>query len=223
MPKMKTMSSILLLGASFNPIHVGHLITSRAAAEILHIPDVVMVPCAPHKRSEYAPFRDRAEMVRRTIEPHTSHRKASGVAFDISYAEEGIEGRPSYTIDTVDIFRRAGFKDVFWLIGADNVKKATRWHRFEELREMVTFAVMPRPGYDLDPAYLAKMRHRIVDTPLINISSSDIRDRVKRGQSITYLVPPVVDEYIREHQLYLPQTPDPQQKLAFTCSSSDSL
>jgi nicotinate-nucleotide adenylyltransferase len=202
-------SRILLFGGSYNPIHFGHLQTARHAAKLNDFQEVIFVPCAPHKRSEYAPFEHRAQMVRRAIEPEWSYNiKRNGqLGFDIC-VEEGRAcgtGKPSYTIDTVQLFRDAGFNEVFWLMGADNIERSKRWHRFNELRKICTFLVVPRPGYDIDPKSLLDHNAIVTETLPCDISSTDIRLKIKLGQDISHLTPVSVAEYISEHNLYAPQ------------------
>lgn len=122
--------------------------------------------------------------------------------FDICVAEGKITGRPSYTIDTVRLFRDAGYKDVYWLMGADNIERSKRWHKFDELRRECKFLVMKRPGYEIDPATLKDHNCVIMDAPTSDISSTDIRLKVKLGKDITSLTPKAVADYIAAKNLY---------------------
>jgi nicotinate-nucleotide adenylyltransferase len=103
---------------------------------------------------------------------------------------------PSYTVETIEALkRREPGSEFVCLIGEDNVAQLPTWHRFAELSQMVQFAVLDRTGARTEHPYPTVRRH-------IDISATDIRNRVARGQSIRYLVPPAVEDLIRERQLY---------------------
>jgi nicotinate-nucleotide adenylyltransferase len=113
---------------------------------------------------------------------------------------------PSYTIDTARQLRARGWPEVQWLIGADTVPMLPEWHEPDALLHEVSFVVMVRPGYNLDwtslPTQLRPLRGSLVEGPRIEISASDIRRRVAAGQSIRYLTPPAVEEYLLRNRLY---------------------
>lgn len=128
---------------------------------------------------------------------------------DPLFDTSGIEisrGGPSFTIDTVRELKRLGWNRVQWLIGADMLLYLPKWHQPLELLREIDFLVMARPGWEMDwdrlPAEFRPLKANVVPAPLIDISSSDIRRRVAAGQSINYLTPPAVCEYIRERSLY---------------------
>ena len=104
---------------------------------------------------------------------------------------------PSYSIDTVlEIRERDSKSDLFWLIGADNVRDLNKWHRFDELKKLVQFVVLDRGRGEK-----AARKYPVVQRN-IDISATDIRKRVASGQSISYLVPQAVEEIIRREKLY---------------------
>lgn len=191
----------LILGGSFNPIHYGHLICARAAAEALGFDQVVAIPSAipPHKlaAADLASPADRYAMARLAI--------GKSALFDLNDIELKMEG-PSYTIETAWRLKRAGWGEINWLIGADMVQILPQWHEAEKLLEEVNFYLLARPGWGFEwetlPASYQKLRERVVAAPLIDITATDIRRRVGRGLSIEYLTPPEVVEYIRERGLY---------------------
>jgi len=191
----------LCFGGSFNPIHHGHLICSRAVAETAGFDKILLIPTPqpPHKPGllDLAPAADRLAMCRAAIEVDP--------IFEVSGIEVGREG-PSYTIDTVRQLRSSGWGEVHWLIGADMLMYLPMWHKAEQLVDEVNFVIMGRPGWQMDwtalPANFRHLKDHIVEAPLVQISASDIRKRVGAGLSIDYLTPRSVCEYIRQHGLY---------------------
>lgn len=191
----------LCFGGSFNPIHHGHLICARAVAEARGYDRVELIPSAqpPHKPHDpaLAPAEDRLQMCHLAV--HQSH------VFGVNDIELRLP-TPSYTIDTAQELRRRGWKNIHWLIGADMLLYLPKWHRPAELMAEVEFIVMARPGWTLDwsllPAEFRHLQKNVVEAPMIDISSTGIRERVSRGLSVDYLTPEPVCRYIRERGLY---------------------
>jgi nicotinate-nucleotide adenylyltransferase len=192
----------LYFGGSFNPIHVGHLICARAVAEKAGFEKVILVPCAqpPHKQGAeaLAGAEDRLEM----------SRLAAAQQSDLFEVDE-LEIRrppPSYTIDTVRELKKRGLKEVHWLIGADMLMSLPKWHEPQKLLAETKFVIMARPGTTIDwnalPAEYQKLKAAIVDAPLIDISATQIRERLKSGKSIEFLVASDVREYLRRRRIY---------------------
>jgi nicotinate-nucleotide adenylyltransferase len=191
----------LCFGGSFNPIHNGHLACSKAVATHLGFEQIVLIPSRqpPHKpdQSDLAPAKNRLAMCDLAIEG------------DPLYTVDGIEMRrsgPSYTIDTVREFRRRGWPSVSWLIGADMLNFLPNWHDPYALLAEVDFVIMARPGSQFDwhqlPEPFRKLRDNVVEAPLIDISGTEIRRRISRGEPIDGLTPPAVVDYIHAHGLY---------------------
>ena len=184
------MKKIGIFGGTFDPIHHGHLILARDAVETLRLDSLIFIPAAisPHKvERKPAPPEIRLEMLRAAIE---------GEGDFVVDAIELERPPPSFTIDTVEAVReREPGAEFIYLVGEDNVARLTTWHRFSELSKMVRFAVLDRTGAETAHPYPVVLRQ-------IDISATDIRKRVARGQSIRYLVPPAVETIIRERQLY---------------------
>jgi nicotinate-nucleotide adenylyltransferase len=191
----------LFFGGSFNPIHVGHLLCAAAAAEIAGFDRIVLVPNRqpPHKQghTEIAAEADRLAMCRLAA--------AGDARFEVSEIELLREG-PSYTIDSARELRRRGEPDIAWLIGADMAQYLPQWHEPAKLLAEVRFVLMARPGWPFDwltvPAEYRHLERHVVQTPLIQISSTEIRQRVAAGKPINYMTTPAVVDYIREHGLY---------------------
>ena len=191
----------LWFGGTFNPVHHGHLATARAVAEAGGFDRVTLVPNqqSPHKArvaGEPSPA-ERLAMCRLAT--------AGDPLFDVDPVEVDRSG-PSYTIETVRTLRGRGWSAVHWLIGGDQVPALPLWHEADALLAETTFVVMGRPGWTIDwaaqPAAVRALRDRVVTTPLLEISSTDLRRRVAEGRSIRYLTPPAVVDFIREQGLY---------------------
>lgn len=194
-------ANFLCFGGSFNPIHHGHLICARAVAETLGFTKVCLIPSAqpPHKQAgpELAPAADRLEMCRIVA-------SADGL-FDVADLELRREG-PSYTIDTVRELKSRGAAEVHWLIGADMLNYLPKWHRSLELLAETQFHIIARPETVMDfaamPEPFRELEKRMVQAPLLQISATAIRQRVRECRPIDYLLPAPVAEYIRRRALY---------------------
>jgi len=184
------LSKIGIFGGTFDPIHHAHLIMAREAIETLGLEKVIFIPAAlsPHK-SDWRPTESkiRLEMLRAAIEGE------AGFTFDPMELQRP---PPSYAIETMEVLReREPEAKFFYLIGEDNVARLDTWRRFPELAQMVQFVVLDRSGLKTEHPYPTIRRH-------LDISATNIRNRVATGRSIRYLVPPVVEKIIRDRQLY---------------------
>ncbi len=192
---------LALFGGSFDPIHHGHLILARDAIEQLALDRVVFIPAAisPHKLdTSPAPAELRCAMVAAAI--------AGEPRFELDPSELARSG-PSFTIHTVEATRaRWPEAQLFYLIGHDHLAKLHTWHRIEELRKLVEFVVFGR-GEDESAHAFPTLRRRL------DLSATEVRERVARGASIRYLVPATVLAFIEQHRLYLrpPGHPDGSQ------------
>ncbi len=191
--------NIGIYGGSFDPVHHGHLILARDAVEQLGLARLVFVPAAisPHKlaRAPGAPGEWRLRMLE------------AAVAGEERFAVDGRElhrAGPSYTIDTIQALRAEAPEDTafFYLIGEDNVPLLHTWHRIGELRALVRFVVCRRPG----PTPASDAGEFPVLSRWVDISSTEIRNRVASGRQIRYLVPEAVAAIITAQQLYRPTT-----------------
>ena len=200
-------AKIILFGGSFDPIHIGHLRVAEVVVEKLQAGRLIFVPArrSPHKQDMPTPGRHRAEMIERAI--------AGWAMFSVSDCELH-RHEPSYTLDTIHHFRRqlGADVDLFWLIGADQLGAFDRWYHVHELLDACRVAVMHRAGYpppDFDrfrgvfsPGQIAQLQRDAVETPLIDISSTDIRRRLALGDRCEDVLPEAVIHYIRAHHLY---------------------
>ena len=187
--------SIGLLGGSFDPVHHGHLIAGRIAAEALGLDELRFVPAReqPFKRGRHgAPAADRAAMLDLAV--------AGAPGFAVERVELDRPG-PSYTVDTLRALRaRDPGAALTVLLGADAAAELDVWHRAEELPGLARIVVFGRPGA-LMPA--TPLITGTVEVPALEISATEIRARVRAGRSIRYWVPDAVSEYIARHRLYL--------------------
>jgi len=183
------LKKIGIYGGTFDPIHHAHLILAREAREMLALEKIIFVPAAisPGKDSPVASAEMRLSMLRAAIKGET------GLVVDEC---ELNRPPPSYTIDTIEeIRRREADSEIYYLIGEDNLSALPSWHRFDRLQKMVRFVVLDRTGTQTNHRY--QVVHRRID-----ISATEIRKRIASGRSIRYLVPPAVEEIIRQSNLY---------------------
>lgn len=193
------MNKIGIFGGTFDPIHHGHLILARDAVEQLGLESILFIPAAisPHKLGKQTtdPI-VRLEMLRAAIEGEERFR-LNTIELD--------RLPPSYTIDTIEALReRQPGVEFVYLIGEDNVAALPTWHRFDELSKMVQFAVLERVDATPSsrPSSHAAGAPRLRIRRHLDISATDIRNRVARDESIRYLVPPAVEKLIHERKLY---------------------
>lgn len=191
--KAKKLSRIGLFGGSFDPPHLGHLVIAECAREQLALETIIFIPAhqSPHKAgSSLTAAAHRQEM--------TVLATAGNAAFDVSNVEVLRKG-VSYTVDTLKHFRRLyGAAELFFIVGSDSLDQFESWKSPAEILSLVTLAVFPRRwGVE------AKDKRTIIlQAPVMEISSTDIRRRVKMERSIRYMVPASVEKYIRTHRLY---------------------
>ncbi len=195
-----------VLGGTFDPIHNGHLAIAEEARALLNLTQVLFVPAGQPRLRETDPVassEQRVQMVRLAL--------AGKAYFKVSTIEVERAG-PSHMVDTIAALQKQlGSKDEFLLIlGWDNLTEFPRWIEPSRLIQMCHLVAVPRPGYnqpDLKAleTEIPGLSRRVIllDEPRLDISATEIRNRVSRGLSITQLVPPPVAEYIKQHKLYI--------------------
>jgi nicotinate-nucleotide adenylyltransferase len=187
-----------ILGGTFDPIHSGHLILAEQLKEELNLEKVIFIPSAnpPHKENHrVSSSKDRLKMVKIAIRDNPD--------FLISDIELKRKGK-SYTIDTLTRFLKL-YKDseLFFLLGSDAIDELPTWKEPDKIFQKVNVVIALRPGFDrIDPENRFVKKSLVVSINGLNISSTQIRERVRTGKSIRYLVPPEVEKFIRTKKLY---------------------
>jgi nicotinate-nucleotide adenylyltransferase len=178
-----------VFGGTFDPVHVGHLAIANDALDELDLGRVYFVPARRSPLKQDGPVagaEDRLAMLTAAI--------ADEPRFRVSRVELEREG-PSFSVDTLEAIRGEG--ELFLILGSDAYADFERWREPARIRSLATIVVAARPGAPNAPADV-----RMLDSPLMDISSRELRARAARGRSLRYLVPEAALRYIEEHRLY---------------------
>lgn len=187
------MSKVGILGGTFDPPHIGHAIIANEVLTALQLDEIRFMPnhTPPHKQKTQGVTNDeRVQMLQMTIADHPQFTlelvelQSSGISYTFNTMKSMIEKEP----DT----------EFYFIIGADMIEYLPNWYHIDDLLNIVKFVGVKRPSYSEKTSYPIKL----IDTPQIHLSSSMIRDKVKNGASIKYLVNPAVQQYIEENSLY---------------------
>lgn len=185
-----------ILGGTFDPVHIGHLITASALLEKRNLEKIIFVPCyiSPHKLDfKAADAEDRLEMLRLALEVEPRFELC-----DYEIKKGGI----SYSLDTI-LMLKEKYESMELIIGYDNLIKFDSWREPDLICSLAQLVVLRRKS-NLEIV----SRHRFfdsavyVDTPVVDISSTDIRNRIASGLSVNYVLPPAVEKYVRQKDLY---------------------
>lgn len=195
-----------LMGGTFSPIHYGHLLMCEYIREEFRLEKIIFMPARipPHKKAlDIADAEDRINMVRLAIEDNPYFE-----ASDLEMKRQGA----SYTVDTLKELKSSTlrYKKLSLIIGADSLVQLSSWHKYHEIFRLATVIVAARPDTDFSLLNdtIAKFRCEMNADILLsghapmNFSSTEIRDRVRKGLSIRYMTPPKVEAYIYEKGLY---------------------
>ena len=184
-----------IMGGTFDPIHVGHLMTAEAVRDEYNLDKVIFIPAAvpPHKQQQSVTMAKHRYVM-------TVLATCSNPNFEVSDIEMNRPG-PSYTIDTISqlITQYGKGTEFFFITGADAIQEIHTWDRIDELLELCHFIGASRQGCLPE---LGKRKIHRLETPELEISSTDIRNRIKKGYSIKYIVPSCVEQYIYKEGLY---------------------
>ncbi|MBI1949066.1 MAG: nicotinate (nicotinamide) nucleotide adenylyltransferase [Deltaproteobacteria bacterium] len=191
-PPLRHLGRVGLLGGSFNPPHIGHLLMAAAVYATEEIDHLWVIPTADHAfGKKLAPFVERARMC------HVAFRHLAGGAavLDLEARLPRAPGTPSYTVDTLRALHaiRPGIKPV-WIAGSDIIADLPRWKEPQEVQRLCRLVIVPRRGYPADGLRLQ------VDLPLL--SSTEIRDLIAEGKDVSGMVDYQVLRFIEERGLY---------------------
>jgi len=187
-----------IFGGTFDPVHLGHLVVAELTRGLLGLDRILFVPAwmSPHKQGADASPEHRLRMTGIAVEDNPG--------FEVSDVEIRREG-PSYTVDTLRSLcgTNPPGTEHYLLLGADSARDLESWREHEELLHRSKVVILGRPGTEIRelPGTVAA-RATVLSTPLIGISSSEIRRRVRAGETIRYLVTEPVERYIRSQGLY---------------------
>ncbi|PKL47726.1 MAG: nicotinate (nicotinamide) nucleotide adenylyltransferase [Planctomycetes bacterium HGW-Planctomycetes-1] len=199
---------IVLFGGTFDPIHIGHIEVASAAAEKIGAGEIILIPArrSPHKNLKpLAPDNDRIAMMKLAVEDKS--------LFEINPVELN-RAEPSYTIDTIRQLKQSLGGDciLYWLIGADMLESLPKWHKIDELLNECNICVMNRGGFEkpdfdklapqLGSKNIEKLRKNVVETPSIEISSTQIRRKILNNEDVSKYLHPEVLNYIKIRRLY---------------------
>lgn len=189
-----------IMGGTFDPIHTGHLIAAERARVGAGLTEVWLMPAnvPPHKpNAPKATTQQRWEMVCLAAEGNPFFRPT-----DIEISKGGV----SYSIDTIELLGREYPDTEFaYIIGADMVQYLPQWHRIDDIVRHIRFIGLARPGFELDMTHMPtniRTRVTIVHMPLVEISSTAIREEKQRKGSVRYLVPDAVNRFMEVNRLY---------------------
>jgi nicotinate-nucleotide adenylyltransferase len=197
-----------VLGGTFDPIHLGHLIVAQEVVSSLQLDRLFFLPAGdpPHKRNRFiTPASLRVEMVKHAIEDNP--------AFALSLVDV-VRSGPSFTVETLKLLHQEWGPEtaIYFVIGWDMLEELLTWRDPPGVvGQADKLVAVHRPGYALDDSYLAQLEGALpglqeklllVETPQVALSSTELRERVARGWPIRYQVPEVVERYIRAEHLY---------------------
>ncbi|WYJ77684.1 nicotinate (nicotinamide) nucleotide adenylyltransferase [Enterococcus sp. DIV2402] len=183
-----------ILGGTFNPVHIAHLITADQVGKALGLETVALMP------SNQPPHQDE----KKTIDAvHRLQMLELAIVDNPLLSIEPIElqrAGKSYTYDTMKLLTEQNpDTDYYFIIGGDMVEYLPKWYKIDELMQMVNFVGVRRPNYPTETEYPIIW----IDVPLMDVSSTQLRKKIAQGCSVNYLVPPNVVNYIQEKGLYL--------------------
>ncbi|NQV32583.1 MAG: nicotinate (nicotinamide) nucleotide adenylyltransferase [Phycisphaeraceae bacterium] len=200
--------TVVLFGGSFDPIHKGHTTVATCAIDQLHADQVFFVPAKRSPLKKHMPQandQQRLDMIQLAIQDCEGYQVCD---YEVN------RPAPSYTLHTVKHFKETygDNSTLYWLIGADAVRDLPQWYGIKELLDLCTLSTMHRAGCaepsfaslepEMGPKRVSRLSQHIITTPLMPISSTDIRKRLKHNESTTDLLDPQVEKYIKTNHLY---------------------
>lgn len=195
------MNRIGIFGSSFNPIHIGHMIIADQAIERFNLDKILFVPTKTpyHKKSDILDFDFRTQMAYIEAQKHGK--------IEVSNVEQNIEGN-SYTFDVIRLLEKE-YRDTkfYFIMGSDSLVNFDTWYKYDKLLDMIEFIVFKRPG-DEDLSDLIEEYRQVgmsihyYDDLQLEISSTFIRESIKAGKSVRYLLSDEIIRYIESNRFY---------------------
>jgi GTP-binding protein len=200
----RKVNKVGILGGTFDPVHLGHLMIAEEAQTALELNEVLLVPAGqPMSRpnESITPSKHRLAMLQLAVEGKP-YLKVSSIEIE----RKG----PSYTADTIaSIMKKSGGGELYFILGWDSLAQLPDWHEPSKIIKLCTLVAVPRPGYDKPSmkaleGVLPGISQKVIflDKPRIDISATEIRELAARGEAIDHLVPEAVAQYIKKHKLY---------------------
>jgi nicotinate-nucleotide adenylyltransferase len=188
-----------IMGGTFDPIHLGHLVTAESARVELELDEVVFIPAGqPWQKADSTTAAEHRYLM-------TVLATAANPAFSVSRVEVDREG-PTFTVDTLREVRDAADPgdELFFITGADAILNILTWKDADECLQIADFVAASRPGYHPSALQRNGLADRVIqlDVPALAISSTDVRERFGAGRAVRYLIPREVEEYAAKHALY---------------------
>lgn len=202
---------IILFGGTFDPVHIAHTEVARESVIKIGAEKVIFIPAKKSPLKQTGPVasdNDRLQMIKLAISGNPEFEASD---YELQKAE------PSYTIETVRFFKELLGRDaeIYWLMGADNIAELGNWFKINELIDECNLAVMYRAGFErpdfsrlkakFGESHIAKLEKNVVATPLLDISSTEIRRRIAASEDVSNMLNPQVLNYIYNHNLYRSQ------------------
>jgi len=201
---------IALFGGTFDPIHLGHTAVAAEAVKHIGAEKIVFIPAKRSPLKGFFPIASDGDRLRMIALAITGSKN-----FELTDCELK-KSAPSYTLETVRQFQAdyGSETSVYWMVGADSIDDLARWYKIVELIDECNVSAMYRAGCEppdfakfepiWGPKRVEKLQQNVIQTPLIDISSTEIRDRLAAGLDVSNMLHPAVADYIRKHGLYQP-------------------
>ena len=195
------MKKVGILGGTFDPLHIGHLVMADQALYYAELDEIWFIPAPspPHKQGkEITSIQHRLAMLEKVVKADSKYRLST-----IELERKG----PSYTIDTVkELITLYPDHHFHFIIGGDMIRYLPKWYKIDELITLIQFIGLQRPGYSIEAeSQKAKELYekvKLYPMPQLEVSSSQIREWTRIGRPIRYVVPAAIENYIKEHRLY---------------------
>lgn len=185
------------MGGTFDPIHNGHLVSASEVQSRFGLDEVIFVPTGQPWQKSTRVVSDAEDRYLMTV-----IATASNPVFTVSRVDVDRPG-PTYTVDTLrELHERFPDDELYFITGADAIEQILTWHAVDEMFDFAHFIGVTRPGYDLNGHHLPAGKVSLVEVTAMAISSTGLRDRVRKGEPVWYLTPDGVVRYIDKHKLY---------------------